>query len=306
MTKTKVERKKEKPMNIIQVYKRFPTQESCLEYLENIRWEGKPTCPYCQSKNSTLMPKENRYHCNNCNTSYSVTVGTIFHKTHLDLQKWFLAVSLILNAKKGISARQLGRDLEINKNTAWYMAMRIRKAMCERWHRELLQGIIEMDETYIGGKPRKTNHKKPTKPNKRGRGTDKTPVVGMIERNGNIKAMARTDRDLRVKKLKMLIRENIDIDVSTIITDEFRGYMGLSKMVKHATVDHTKCYVNGNLHTNSIESFWALLKRGIMGQYHKVSIRHLNEYIDEFCFRFNNRKNGDAFELTIKRALGVI
>jgi transposase-like protein len=201
MTKTKVERK-EGPMNIIKIYKRFPTQKDCLEYLEKIRWKGTPTCPYCKSTNSTPAPKEQRHHCNNCNTSYSVTVGTIFHKTHLDLQVWFLAISLILNAKKGISARQLARDLEINKNTAWYMAMRIRKAMNERWHRELLQGVIEMDETYIGGKPRKTNNKKSTKNNKRGRGTDKAPVVGMIERQGKVKAGARLDRILNAKKMK--------------------------------------------------------------------------------------------------------
>ena len=132
-------------MNIISIYKRFPTQEDCLEYLKQVRWKGQPTCPYCQSKNSSPMPKEFRHHCNDCNTSYSVTVRTIFHKTHLDFQKWFLAISLILNAKKGISARQLALDLEVNKNTAWYMAMRIRKAMCERWHRELLLAIIEKE-----------------------------------------------------------------------------------------------------------------------------------------------------------------
>lgn len=132
-------------MNIIEVYKRFPTHEDCLDYLEFVRWSGEPTCPYCQSPKSSPMPNERRYHCNNCNTSYSVTVGTIFHKTHLDLQKWFLALSLVLNAKKGISARQLARDLEVNKNTAWYLGMRIRKAMSERFQRKLLRGIVEMD-----------------------------------------------------------------------------------------------------------------------------------------------------------------
>jgi len=147
-------------MNIIDIYKTFPTQDECIEYLEKLRWKNKPTCPYCKSKNSTLMPKEKRHHCNNCNTSYSVTVGTIFHKTKLDLQKWFLAITLILNAKKGISARQLARDLDVNKNTAWYMGMRIKRAMIEQ--RELMNGFIEMDETYIGGKPRKTSNKQPT------------------------------------------------------------------------------------------------------------------------------------------------
>ncbi len=158
-------------MNIIQVYKQFPTQQDCLTYLEKVRWNNEPKCPYCRSSNHSPMKKENRYHCNNCNTSYSVTVGTIFHKTKMDLQKWFLGISLMLNAKKGISARQLARDLEVNKNTAWYMAMRIRKAMVE--NHELLDGIIEVDETYIGGKPRKGNGTKSGGGNKRGRGTSK-------------------------------------------------------------------------------------------------------------------------------------
>jgi len=140
-------------MDIVKVYKLFPTQDSCIDYLEQVRWDDKPQCPYCQSHNSTPMPNERRHHCNTCNTSYSVTVGTIFHKTKLDLQKWFLAISLVLNAKKGISARQLARDLDVNKNTAWYMDMRIRNAMIE--HRVLLSGFIKMDETYVGSKPRK-------------------------------------------------------------------------------------------------------------------------------------------------------
>lgn len=138
-------------MNIITVFEKFPTQESCIKHLETVRWSDNAVCPYCKSKNATPMPNESRYHCNTCNTSFSVTVGTIFHQTHLELQKWFLAISLILNAKKGISARQLARDLDVNKNTAWYMGMRIRRAMIGQ--RELLEGIVEIDETFIAGKP---------------------------------------------------------------------------------------------------------------------------------------------------------
>ncbi|MFO8101217.1 MAG: IS1595 family transposase, partial [Dehalococcoidia bacterium] len=134
-------------MNIISIYNKFPTDYDCLEHLEKVRWQGTPICPYCKSDKTTPAPKEHRHHCNNCNTTFSVTVGTIFHHTHLPLQKWFLAISLVLNAKKGISARQLARDLEVNKNTAWLLAMRIRKAMYEHEQRDLLQGIVEMDET---------------------------------------------------------------------------------------------------------------------------------------------------------------
>ena len=155
-------------MNIIQIYKQFPTNEDCLRYLEKVRWGGTPVCPYCHAAKSTPVDKELRHHCNNCNTSFSVTVRTIFHKTKADLQKWFLAISLMLNAKKGISARQLARDLGVNKSTGWYMAMRIREAMLQ--DRELLSGIVEVDETYVGGKRR--GH------STGGRGTTITPVVG--------------------------------------------------------------------------------------------------------------------------------
>src|SRR5580692_3122140 len=147
-------------MNIVSIYREFPTEKSCIARLEAVKWNGTPTCPYCKSTKQTPAPKENRYHCNNCNTSYSVTVGTIFHNTKLDLQKWFLAVTLVLNAKKGVSSRQLGRDLEVTKDTAWRMQMQIRKAFHE--YGTLLEGIVEADETYIGGKNKNRHeHKKP-------------------------------------------------------------------------------------------------------------------------------------------------
>ena len=139
-------------MNIVEIYRRFPTANDCIAHLERVRWQGKPICPYCKSDRTTPMKSEQRHHCNSCNTTFSVTVDTIFHHTHLDLQKWFLAISLVLNAKKGLSARQLARDIEVNRNTAWYMGMRIRNAMIEQ--SELMRGIVEMDECYIEGEPR--------------------------------------------------------------------------------------------------------------------------------------------------------
>lgn len=288
-------------MNIVKIYETFPTEKDCLSYLEQIRWNNKPTCPYCKSPNSTPLSKENRHHCNNCNTSYKVTVGTIFHHTHLPLQKWFLAITIILNAKKGISARQLSRDLQINKDTAWRISMKIRDAMTQREQRELLTGIVEADETYIGGKPRKGNGSNGN--NKRGRGTKKTPVVGLIERNGRVKAKVFKNKPLTSKNLKALVRENVDINNATLFTDQYKGYLGIKHMMPHKTVDHTIWYVNGEVHTNTVESFWALLKRGIIGQYHKVSIKHLPKYIDEFSYRWNHRKDDNLFSLTIQRAV---
>jgi transposase-like protein len=287
-------------MDIVRIYEIFPTQNDCIDHLETVRWRNKPQCPYCKSTNTTPLPKEKRHHCNNCNTSFSVTVGTIFHHTHLPLQKWFLATTLILNAKKGISSRQLSRDLHVNKDTAWRISMKIRDAMREREQRNLLTGIVEADETYIGGKPRKG-----TGPHKRGRGTSKTPVVGMVQRKGNVKAEVMKNKSLNSKNLKSLIRRNVDITSTTLITDEYKGYISISKIMPHKVVDHTVWYVDGEVHTNTIESFWALLKRGIVGQFHKVSLRYLPRYIDEFCYRYNHRSNDDLFSLTIQRGLGV-
>ena len=278
-------------MNIIQIYNQFPTNEDCLRYLEKIRWGGNPVCPYCHAAKSTPVDKELRHHCNNCNTSFSVTVNTIFHKTKADLQKWFLAISLILNAKKGISARQLGRDLDVNKNTAWYMAMRIREAMLQ--DRELLSGIIEVDETYVGGKSRPGS--------KKGRGTSKTPVVGLVQRGGRVTASKVSS--VNAKTLSGIVRENVDLEGSTVITDQFTGYARLKTFVKHQTINHSVSWGIGNIHTNTIEGFWSLLKRGMVGQYHQVSVRHLQQYINEFCYRYNNRDNELVFEQTLEFAL---
>lgn len=286
-------------MNIVDIFERFPTNEDCLCHLEKVRWHGKPICPYCKSDRVT--PNQHRYHCNGCNTSFSVTVDTIFHHTHLPLQKWFLAISLVLNAKKGISARQLGRDLKVNKNTAWFMGMRIRNAMFEQG--ELLRGIVEMEETYIGGKPRKGNSPRGGQ-NKRGRGTDKPPVVGMIERGGRIVARATDKNQLKAKGLDKMLRDHVALDDSILITDEYCGYLHIKNFMTHKVINRKVCYADGEIHTNTIEGFWGLLKRGIMGQYHKVTLRHLNQYVAEFCYRYNHRKNPAVFDLTILRALG--
>lgn len=284
-------------MNIISVYRKYPTKESCLKHLEVVRWKGEVKCPYCTSKRVTPTKIGFRHHCNNCNTTFSVTVKTIFHNTKLDVQKWFLAISLVLNAKKGLSARQLGRDLEVTKDTAWFMAMRIRIAMLDQG--ELLKGLIEMDETYIGGKPRRYDG-----PQKRGRGTKKIPVVGMMERGGRVVAKV-ANKGINSKNLMQLVRRNVDTEKSVLMTDEYRAYKPMKAILPHFTINHSRSYVKDDFWTNGIEGFWALLKRGIIGQYHKVSKGYLQNYINEFAYRFSNRKCEDIFEMTIIRALGV-
>ena len=290
-------------MNIIQVFEQFPNQESCIAHLEKARWEDIPCCVYCGSIKVARKETERRWRCYDCRTSFSVTVGTIFHHTHLPLQKWFLAISLILNAKKGLSSLQLSRDLKVNKNTAWRIAMQIRKSMTQADQQELLTGIIEMDETWIGGKPRKGDDK----PKKRGRGTDKAPVVGAAERGGRVTAKAVDKNKMKAKNMRAFVRERIHTENSQLITDEYKGYLGMSKVLPHSVIRHEKWYVDGNIHINSLEGFWALLKRGMFGQFHSVSRKHLQRYVDEFCFRFNLRQSDPvtAFEFTINRGLGV-
>jgi transposase-like protein len=286
-------------MNIIQIYKKFPDQKACIAHLEQVRWNGVPICPYCKSKKQTPAPKENRYHCNTCNTTYSVTVGTIFHKTKCDLQKWFLAITLVLNAKKGISARQLARDIEVTKDTAWYMIMRIRKAFTE--YGDLLEGIIEADETYIGGKNKNRHSDKKTEGGQGRGGDDKTPVIGLVQRDGKI--VAQKAKNVTKRTLHAFINENVKKG-SKIMTDEWASYNGLSAKFSHMVVSHGKGeYVQGECHTNTMENFWSILKRGIIGQYHQVSRKHLNAYISEFVFRHNHRDNAEIFNLTLLNAV---
>lgn len=168
-------------MDLSVIFEKFPTQESCTDHLEKIRWDNVPICPYCKSNKQTPMPNEQRYHCNNCNTSYSVTVGTIFHHTHLPIQKWFFAVSLILNSSVDISARQLSQHLHVNRNTAWRISKIISEAMLKPEQRDILLGLVEMDEAYIGPcRPRKRKNEANGEDFKQDHGTNKTLVVDSV------------------------------------------------------------------------------------------------------------------------------
>ena len=298
-------------MNIIQIFKQFPTQKSCINHLEKLRWGKTPTCVYCGSTNTNPLNQEGRFrhYCNGCCKTFNVTVGTIFHGTHVPLQKWFLLISLMQNAKKGLSACQAARDIEMNRPTVWSMMHRIRRAMNN--DNSLLSGIIEMDETYVGGKPRKENKKDDDDENNigspRGRGTKKTPVVGMVERGGNVKAKSISKNELNFMDFLKMIRKNINVAESLLVTDEYKAYNRMNKVIPHYSVNHSKEYVKGDIHTNTIESFWAILKRGIMGQFHWVSKKHLNAYIDEFCYRYNVREidSSSVFTMTIGRMLKI-
>lgn len=292
-------------MNIIQIFNRFPDQAACIDHLEQVRWQGVPTCPYCGSQHSSVSARKHRWHCNTCNRGYSVTVGTIFHHTHLPLQKWFLAVSLVLNAKKGLSALQLSRDLEVNKNTAWRIAMKIREAMISKG--ELLTGLVEMDEAYVGGVPRKMNYRHTgVGKHSAGRGTKNRAVLAAVERGGKVVAkVMKPGQKLSSITLDTFIKKNIDTEKSTLVTDKWRGYTNVKDYMWHLKIDHSESFAKGGIHTNTVEGFWSLLKRGIIGQYHKVSPHHLPSYIDEFTYRYNHRKTDKQrlFDITLQKSV---
>jgi len=295
-------------MNIIETIKRFPDQATCITYLERLRWQNEPECPYCKSKRSTRRVETHRHQCHSCNKSYSVLVGTIFESTKLPLTQWFLAIALMLNAKKGLSARQLSRDLGVNRKTGWYLQMRIRMAMEDGQDNSLFKGIVEVDETFIGGK--KANHSKKKRQDRRENQLqttgyqDKQPVIGLLERDGRIKLQV-IDK-AHGKSIKPIIEQTVSKE-ATIVTDGFGGYAGLSKIFReHRVLNKEKEeYTKGQYHTNTIEGFWTLLKRGIYGQYHKVSVGHLQSYLDEFTFKYNHRADKFIFDVLVNKIANV-
>jgi len=294
-------------MNIVEIMNRWPSQETAINHLERIRWGGHPICPYCKSDKVCVHASKDkalpRWQCESCHRAFSVTVGTIFHHTHLPLQTWFLALSLMLNAKKNVSNAQLARDLNLPYKTAWSLALRIRTAMLtDPKQKRLFHGIVEMDETYIGGKPRKGNGQGK---HKRGRGTDKMAVVGIVERNGRARAKVFEKVALSLKGLSAYYKAHVDSDSAIVMTDEYTAYNGFGKFTQHAAVNHQTAYVVGDTHTNTIEGLWALLKRAWYGQHHHYSEKWANHYISETAYKYNNRNNANAFGELILHMVGV-
>jgi transposase-like protein len=297
-------------MNLIELFQSFQTQEQALEYLEKTRWKGRPVCPYCQDervyRHASGDRAEQRWQCQHCHRAFAVTVGTIFHGTHIPLKNWFLVLGLMLNAKKSASAYQIARDIGMRRPTVWSMMHRIRVAMAsDPAQNALLHGIVEADETYVGGKPRKGNRRDDDKPNKRGRGTKKAAVIGVIERGGRVIARPAKRGELSTKGLSKFISTFVDTAASLLITDEFGGYRGMAKMMRHATINHEIAYADGYVHTNSIEGFWALVKRAWYGQHHHYSRKYMPLYISEACYKFNKRAKADTFDGMIATMVGA-
>jgi transposase-like protein len=269
---------------------KFQNPLEAASYLESVRWPNGPVCPHCGESERKPYPLKSTtrklYKCAACRKQYTVTVGTIFEGSHIPLNKWLLAFYLLCSSKKGMSAHQLHRMLGVTYKSAWFMAHRIRYAMEQPPFAKPLEGVVEADETYVGGKER--NRKQQDKQHKTGRGTNKTPVVSLVERGGKVRSFRMAN--VTGLEIKGAIRRNVSPG-ARIMTDSFKSYRGLAKeFLSHEYVSHSDGeYVRGDVHTNTAENYFSILKRGIDGTYHHISEAHLPRYLAEFDFRYNNR-----------------
>lgn len=271
--------------SIFDLLKAFPDEQSCVNHLETLRWNGNVISPFDESS-KVYKCKDNKFRCKNTGKYFNVKTNTIFDNTKLGLRKWFLAIYIVTSHKKGISSLQLSRDLDITQKSAWFMLQRIRKCFGIENNNEL-DNEVEVDETYIGGKNKNRHADKKFEGSQGRSAKDKTPVVGMIERNGKLNAnkVDNVKSDTLTKEIIKNVKES-----AKLYTDEWLGYKGVSRIYDHSIVKHNQSeYVNGRIHTNTIEGFWSLLKRGIVGIYHFTSKKHLQMYVDEFVFRYNTR-----------------
>ena len=271
----------------------FDTDAECREALEQLRWPDGVRCLRCDSDKISRIHTRRQYDCDSCRYRFSVTTGTVFHDSHLPLQKWFLAVLLMVESKKSLSANQMKRMLGVAHKTGWYLCHRIRHAMAEL-NAEPLTGTIEADETYIGGKRIGGgggigNYRK-----------NKTMIMAAIQRGGAVRM--RTGRTHSKKVIQGFVRD-VAPNPKRIMTDELPAYGGIGDHdTTHETVKHKKDeWVRGDVHTNTVESVFSLFKRSIVGSFHQVSGKHLDRYLDEFEWRFNNRKNPYLFRDTLKK-----
>jgi len=306
-TKTVEEKTTVPSMTRRQLEVRFATDDQCMAFLVVKRWGDVVRCPRCNSEKVHKLSKPWKWQCKQCAKNgyrFSPLVGTIFENTNVPLKVWFRVIFEMCHAKKGVSALQIYRtiggkstDKKGSYRTAWYMCHRIRSAMQSEEFIKLT-GVVEVDETYIGGK-NKNRHRNKRTPGTGGSG--KTAVIGAIARKG--KVIARVIQSTDKATLQGFVRQTVAPDVDLLATDDNRSYEDLWGSYPHESVNHSLGeYVRGAVHTGSIDSFWALLKRGIIGSFHKVSVDYLPLYINEFAFRFNNRQNADIFDTVVALA----
>jgi len=288
-------------MNLIKLVDQFHSEEKSRAFLEQVRWPDGVTCPHCGSKSVSRINTRNQFECNKLQHQFSVTSGTIFHDSHLPLWKWLLTTYMMIEAKKGVSANQIKRTIGVSYKTSWYLCHRIRAAMAEAYP-DKLRGTVEVDEAFIGGKSR---YKQKKNWREEG-GKKKAMVLGIIERGGNVRLKYEGEEAYK-EVLRQFIYRHARTDTKRIITDDWPAYKGIGDHdTLHEVIKHKdRQYVVGDVHTNTIESVWSLLNRSIIGAYHKVSVKHLDAYLDELEWRFNNRRNPYLFRETLRRLLNA-
>lgn len=278
-------------MNLQQLHKTLGTQDKAISYLEKLRWDKKPKCVFCDSDNVKKRKDSFRWHCNTCLKDYSVLVGTIFEGTRLELPIFFEIMFLMINAKMGISASEIARNTGVKYQTAWFACHKIRCAMINNELR--LEGMVEFDEAYIGGKKKKhpdneANLGGGSVTTKRGRGApNKTPIVGAVEKKGRV--YVKIIEKLTSRNLLAMLKSKVNTDESIVFTDGFKGYSQFDNAVEHITIKHSEGYGKGVKTVNTIEGFWSILKNGIKGSYRAVSKKYLPFYLAEFSYKYNNR-----------------
>lgn len=294
-------------MTLIEVQKKYNTQAKCLKLLEKLRWGKVVKCTYCHSnKTAPIKSEQGRHSCKNCKRSFPVFVDTIFEDTRLELPKWFIVITMMLNAKSGISAKEIQRNIGGSYKTSYYAAMRVRIGMLMKETK--LGGMIEMDESYFGGKARRLqktedNHANlSTTTNKRGRGTNKVSVAGMVQRKGDVKT--KVIERLTKRNLLYMLKTHAKKENAILITDGFRSYKELEKYIDRLEINHKKEFSRGVVHVNTIEGFWSYVKNGIKGNFKSISKKYLPFYLVEYEWKFNNRNyRGNEFEKFLKNAL---
>lgn len=287
-------------MNLVELIEQFGSEDKCRRYLEALRWPSGVRCIRCQSPKISRIKTRDQFDCDACGYQFSVRAGTIFHDSHLPLWKWFLAVYVMGESKKGISANQLKRMLGVSYKTAWYLCHRIRAAMVEL-DPEPLTGIVEADETYTGNAPMRFGRRAPG----RSMGENRAAIIGAVQRGGRVrlKVSERVDR----KALHAFLHDVMADDTEAIYTDDYTAYDGIAdENTRHETVVHSrKQWVQGDVHTLTMEDVWSLFKRSVLGSYHHLSVKHLQAYLDELAFRYNNRQNEYLFRDTLLMLIGA-
>lgn len=282
----------ESPKTLAEAIVYFQDADNSLKYLAAKRWPNGVECPYCGAKEPMFLSTRRIWKCRAtaCRKQFSIKVGTVLNESPIGLEKWLPVMWMIANCRNGVSSCEIARDLGVTQKTAWFMLHRVREAMQDKTATKLA-GEVEVDESFIGGKARNMHRSRREKVITGTGGTDKAIALGMVERGGKVRAFAVPTR--RKHELHKHVRENITAG-SALYTDALKSYDGLDSNFAHQVVDHAIEYAKGNVHTNTMENFWSLVKRQLHGTYISVEPFHLFRYLDEQSFRYNGRKLTDA------------